>query len=258
MQIFDFHLHPGYDFCENNTDPAHFVSVLKKNGITGCAGCAIDIASNNAPLEEYAWRIPDLNRRAWEFHDAYPDFFVPGIHIHPDFMDMSFQEMEQHKTKGGVLVGEIVFYMMGFQYNHENMTELLTCAKELDMVVNIHPSKAHPEYVRNMIDSVPGLKLVIAHLDGYGLYEDFISIMKKHESVYVDISAYGADRKGMLQDVVKRVGSERILYGTDFPGVDEAHEQEKYINYVLSENLGTDATENIFYRNAARLLRLQD
>ena len=256
MEIFDFHLHPGYDFHGNNTDPEHFVSLLKRDGITGCAGSVVDVDCTYKPLEEYEWRIPDLNRRAWEFHDAYPDFFAPGIHIHPDFMDMSCHEMELHKAKGGVLIGEIVFYMMDFQYNHKNITELLHYAKELDMVVNIHPSKGNPHYVRDMIDSVPGLQVVIAHLDGYGLYEDFISLMQKHENVYADISAYGAERKGMLRDAVNRVGSQRILYGTDFPGAVEDEEQRKYIDYVLAENLDAAATENIFFRNAKRLLRL--
>ena len=60
----------------------------------------------------------------------------------------------------------------------------------------------------------------------------------------------------MLRDAVSRVGSERILFGTDFPGADPETKMEKYVSYVLSEGLSTEDTENILYENARRLLRL--
>jgi predicted TIM-barrel fold metal-dependent hydrolase len=255
MKIFDFHLHPGYDFHQNNTDPEYFVSLLKKNGICGCAGGFCNLDMYKKPAEEFQWRIPDLNRKTWAFHDAYPDFFVPGVQIHPDFVELSCKELAWHKEKGGVLLGEVVYYMMGFQYTHPGLPEIFSYARDLDMVVNLHPSK-NMENNRHIIRQVPGMKVVLAHLDGYGLYEDFIAEMKGNENVYADLSAYGASRPGMLRDAVSRVGSERILYGTDFPGSNTETKQQKYISYVLSEGLSTEDTENILYENARRLLRL--
>ncbi len=255
MKIFDFHLHPGYDFHQNNTDPVRFVEILKKNGICGCAGSFINLDAYKKPAEEFSWRLPELNEKVWAFQRQFSDFFVPGVHIHPDFVDLSCRELERHKEKGGVLVGEIVYYMMGFQYDHPNLPEILSYARDLGMVVNLHPSKKM-ELNRHILRQVPGMKMVLAHLDGYGLYEDFISLMKENENVYVDLSAYGASRPGMLRDAVARVGSERILYGTDFPGSDEEGCQQKYIQYVLSEKLSAKDTENIFYFNAKELLKL--
>ena len=255
LPIFDFHLHPGYDFHENDTDRDRFVALLKKNGVVGAAGSFINLDLYKKPVEEFSWRIPECNQRVWEWHDAYPDFFVPGIHVHPDHLTLSGEEMEKHRARGGVLVGEIVYYMMGFQYDHPSMLSLLDMARSLDLVVNLHPSKNMAKN-RHITKNLPGLKIVLAHLDGYGLYEDFIREMKQNENVWVDLSAYGADRPGMLSDAVNRVGSERILFGTDFPGSKPETKERRYYDYVLSEKLSYEAVENILYRNAYRLLRL--
>lgn len=258
MRIFDFHLHPGYDFHNNDTDMHRFVRILKQSGVCGCAGSYINMDMNRKPAEEFVWRIPELNEKAWEFQRAYPDYFVPGIHIHPDFLEMSCLEMEKHKARGGVLLGELVNYMMGYRYNHPGLRELLHYAKELGMVVSMHPSN-------NMEDNLvfaewaQGMDVVIAHLGMHEgiLHEDMIALMQKNPHIYVDLAAYGGAQPGKLRDAVNRVGSERILYGTDHPGVNDETQQKRYIDYVLSEGLKPENMENIFYNNAARLLKFR-
>lgn len=258
MKIFDFHLHPGYDFHDNDTDPAHFVAILKADGLCGCAGSFINRDMNRRPAAEFAWRIPQLNRQVWEFQSTCPGFFVPGIHIHPDFPELSCKEMEAHKAKGGILLGELVSYMMDYRYDHPNLPELLGYAQSLGLVASIHPA-GDMALNRAFLAAAPGMDVVLAHLGGmpnHCLYEDMIALMRENEHVYVDLSAYGNKHPGMLRDAVNRVGSERILYGTDFPGSLNEAMQKRYIDYVLCENLTTGETENIFYNNAARLLRL--
>ena len=76
-----------------------------------------------------------------------------------------------------------------------------------------------------------------------------VDMMKKYHNVYYDISAHGIDRKGMLRDAVNKVGKERILYGTDYPGYDPA----LFINSVIHSGLTDDEQEFIFYKNAERL-----
>ena len=168
MEIFDFHLHPFYDFHENDTDLHRFAEALKKDGITRCAGSAVNMACQNHPIEEYDKVISELNKKAWDFYELFPDFFLPGIHVHPDHVDFSVNEMQKHKARGGVLVGELVYYMMGWRYSHKNTLTLMEAARDLDMVVCVHPSKDF-EYVESIAENIKGIKLVVAHLDAYGL-----------------------------------------------------------------------------------------
>ena len=251
MRIFDFHLHPGYDFHGPALDYATFTGRLKQDGIVKCAGSFIGKICNGLPAEEYAALIPDFNSKAWEFHREDPNFFIPGIHIHPDHVEMSAEEIRKHHEKGGILVGELVHYMMGWNYSHENLFSLLSYIRELDMVVSIHPT-ADFATLERIMENIPGLKLVLAHLSGYGLYDKTLDFMKKHETVYTDLSAHGTDFDGTVADAVNRIGSERILYGSDYPG----YKSRPFIDIVLNAGIRDQEKENIFYNNAARLLQV--
>ena len=141
--------------------------------------------------------------------------------------------------------------MMGWNYSHENLFSLLSYIRELDMVVSIHPT-ADFATLERIMENIPGLKLVLAHLSGYGLYNKTLDFMKKHETVYTDLSAHGTDFDGTVADAVNRIGSERILYGSDYPG----YKSRPFIDIVLNAGIRDQEKENIFYNNAARLLQV--
>lgn len=250
MQIFDFHLHPGYDFHGPALDHNTFTERLKQDGIVKCAGSFASRFCQKRLVSEYADLIPEYNRLAWEFHDLEPDFYVPGIHIHPDLVEMSAAEIQKHHEKGGILVGELVHYMMSWNYSHENLYPLLSYIRDLDMVISIHPTSDFT-VLEKIMDNIPGLKLVFAHLSGYGLYERTIDFMRKYETVFTDLSAHGTDFENTVEDAVKKIGSTRILYGTDYPG----YKSRPFIDIVLNANIRDEEKENIFYNNAANLLK---
>ena len=257
MNIFDFHLHTGYDFHDNNIDPQYFKDTLTKNGMTGAAGSFINKAMNKQPLENYPELIKNANRAGWEFNKMFPDFFVPGIHIHPEFVTLSCEQIIEHKRRGFNLIGELVGYMMWFDFNHKNWSEILTLANENEMVISFHTPKQDFDALANHARQFKNIKFVIAHLDGYRLYDTCISLMRECENVYADISAHGADRKGMLKDAVSKVGSHKILYGTDYPGIDGNTWTHKFTNYVLNEDISDADRENIMYKNAKTLLNVK-
>ena len=63
MKIFDFHLHPGYDFHNDELGyeitPELFVQGLAACGVDFCAGSVIHKADTSRPLDEYAEILPD-------------------------------------------------------------------------------------------------------------------------------------------------------------------------------------------------------
>ena len=252
MKIFDFHLHPHYDFHNISISDEDFAATLQKSGVGGFGGSVIHEGDCNHPVEEYAEIIPRLNAEAFEIHEKYPDVYVPGIHIHPDHKELSCAEIEKYADKGVRLIGELVHYLMGWTgHDRRELIEILRVASDRKMTLSFHPSR-NTAAMETLISSLPDMNIVIAHLDGYGLYDWSVEMMKKYKNVYFDISAHGAERVGMLSDTVNAVGAERILYGTDFPG----YSSEKFINYVLSERISDSDREAIFYKNAERLLRL--
>ena len=252
MKIFDFHLHPGYDFHADALTPEAFVEGLKAHGICGCAGSVIRKNDSNRETADYAEILPRLNREAYKLQKDHPDFYRAGIHIHPDHIQLSCREVEHYAEKGVRLVGELVPYLMGWRnYNDPRVWEILEVVDAHGMVLSFHPNK-RPEDMLAMIRQFPHLQIVVAHLDGYGLYDFAIETMQKHENVYFDISAHGT-REGMLADAVSKVGADRILYGTDYPG----YSPVPFIESVLNAKITEDDKEKIFYGNAARLLDIK-
>ena len=89
-------------------------------------------------------------------------FFVPGIHIHPDFPELSAAEIENYYNKGVKLVGELVPYLMGCDtYLSKDFFELFKICEEKEMVVSVHPGDA--EEFDEIADEFKNLTIVMAH-----------------------------------------------------------------------------------------------
>jgi predicted TIM-barrel fold metal-dependent hydrolase len=255
MEVIDFHVHPMYDFHLPThgveIDLERFKNDLLANGITRACGSVIYRAMNNRPLEEYERIIPLLNDQALECREKMGDFYVPGIHVHPAFAELSCREIERCHKKGVRLIGELVPYMMRWSnYACPNFLDIMEYAAELGMVVSMHPSK--PQDMLAFSKAMPRLNIVWAHFSGYGQYEHHMELLRRFENVHFDISAHGCDFDGTLRRAVNEAGCERLLFGTDYPGINPASD----VAAVLFEPLTEREREAILCGNARRLLKL--
>ena len=253
MRIFDFHVHPGYDFHNDELGyeitPEIFVEGLKKSGVTHCAGSAIHKWVGNKPLDEQGEVMKTLNAEAYEFYKMYPDFYSTGIHIHPNFAEESCAEIEKYAAKGVKLIGELVPNLTKWSsYMQDGMYDILKVAEKHDMVLSLHLMSI--DSIFEMAKTFPNLRIVVAHIDAYGLYDRQIELMMKYENVYSDISAHGHDRAGMLRQTLDAVGKDRILMGSDYPG----YNASTFINVVLENSIKDAEREAILWDNAAKLL----
>lgn len=85
-------------------------------------------------------------------------------------------------------------------------------ASEFGTVVLIHPERS-PDYILPFADKYPDVRFIMAHL-GSVSYADAVG-RAKHANVYADTSGIASSNNQILEYTVKRVGSERILYGSD-------------------------------------------
>lgn len=258
FEIIDFHTHPFTDdetnicphkeFCNMGIDDT--VDVFKKLGVSKICGSVISIR----PTEERCkWdEIKKNNDKALELKDVYGDFYIPGFHIHPSFMEESLSEIERMNKKGVKLIGELVPYMDGWDdYSSPEFSDLLKVAGRHNMVVNFH-SNGNDE-MDKMVKEHRDIVFVAAHPGEYGDFMRHLERMKMSENYYLDISGTGLFRYGMLRRAIDTVGADRILFGSDYPTCNTA----MFIGAVLLDNLITDAEkEKIFSLNAKKLLSL--
>lgn len=91
----------------------------------------------------------------------------------------------------------------------------------------------------------PHMKLIIAHL---GSIEHIDAIAGAiHGNIYTDTSGSASSYNNILEYAVQRVGSEKILFGTDNYSF-----AFQYGRIALS-NISVKDKENILWKNASRL-----
>ena len=95
--IIDFHTHPRYDFHRighgvDITDQ-RFCADLRANGITAACGSVLCASMQGAQPASYSAVITQANRTALACRDAWGDFYHPGIHVHPAFVQTSCEEI---------------------------------------------------------------------------------------------------------------------------------------------------------------------
>lgn len=114
--------------------------------------------------------------------------------------------------------------------------------------------KHHEDNLRNF----PGLRLILAHL-GHGYSEDIVAMGQRYPNLYTDTSLQlsGLGRPGHatadeLVTVIRRIGTEHVLLGSNYPFVDPA----VYVRR-LAELPITDHEKALIGReNAIRALQL--
>jgi predicted TIM-barrel fold metal-dependent hydrolase len=104
------------------------------------------------------------------------------------------------------------------------------------------------EEVRAVAGKYPGAKLIMGH-SLHGDWDRAIAIARQFPNTYLELTAV-LDEQGALEKFVDNLGSERILFGTDFPWFDFHY----YIGAILGAQITDEDRRNIFYRNAQELL----
>ena len=111
-----------------------------------------------------------------------------------------------------------------------------------------YDNESDPSDIAVLARRYPEVKIVMAHLCGCG-YRG-VEMIADCPNVYVDTSG-GQPEDGFLQYAVKRIGADRLLYGSDAPCRDFGCQ----INKVRDAGLSSSDLEKIFYTNAAELLK---
>lgn len=253
-EIIDAHIHPAImvektDFSQFNftNPPEQFVATLRRAGISRAAGSVVRRFTEMPSWED----IHQLNLAALEMRRLFPDFYIPGIHIHPEYPEQSLAELENMNRIHGVkLLGELVAYMMMYpDYTVKELDDVWALARDLDMVVNLHLHNL--EEAANILERFPTLKLIIAHpTSDTREYNARLELISRYPNAALDISGSGPNTWNMLRHAIKVAGHEKVIFGTDFP----LRNPGMYVAGVLFEQLSETEYTAIFGQNFKRLL----
>ncbi|MFA5658750.1 MAG: amidohydrolase family protein [Oscillospiraceae bacterium] len=189
------------------------------------------------------------------------DVIIPFGSVHPDSAD-ALNELERIKSMGMKGIKLHPDYQ-GFFVNDEKLFPIYEKCEQLGLIIVFHsgydpvsPKKIHclPEMIPKLIMKFPYLKIVLAHLGGMNCFSDVEYMLAGLKTnLYFD-TAYIAGNcpDEQIMRIIKKHGADKILFASDFPWHSPVQEIEMINRLELSQN----EKDNIFYKNAARLLEL--
>lgn len=258
LEIIDFHTHPFIEARNNicvhkalcGMGVENTKDVLSGLGISKFCGSVLRPGEVEG---ETPWdKVLFCNNEALELRDRYKGMYIPGIHVHPDYIDESIAEMRRAVGLGIKLLGELVPSYFGWKnYASEEFSVLLDEAERLGMILNVHTMGSTE--MDEMVARHPNLIIVGAHPNEYDVLMRHIERAKKNDNYYVDLSGTGITRYGALRRLIDTIGADRLLFGTDFPTCNPA----MWVGALLNDrSLTDDEKEKILSLNAKRLLDL--
>ena len=125
--------------------------------------------------------------------------------------------------------------------------KLFSFANDLSAVVLMHPvmTPEGMELTLELANRYPKMKLILAHLCS----TEHVDLIEnaRNGNIYTDTSGGASNMNNVLEYAVNRVGSEKILFGTD------TYSCEFQFARIALSRLSLADKENILFKNALRL-----
>lgn len=194
--------------------------------------------------------------------DKYPDRIVGYAVVNPHYADDAWAEMERcfrHPGMKGIKIHP-ASYVHDYPINGPKYRPVWEFATRYGYPVLTHAGPATerhtcgPDLIAEVAREYPQVKLIVGHTGGYDAWDaldNHIDLILKYDNLWTDFSGT-ARFYGVVDYLVKRLGSDRIMFGSD--ATDLSMEAE--LGAVVYAHISDDDKEKILGRNAARLLGL--
>ncbi|MGK5095444.1 amidohydrolase family protein [Deltaproteobacteria bacterium TL4] len=143
----------------------------------------------------------------------YPDRFLGWIFLNPRNNPKVIEELEYWRQQPGMI--GVKLHPHWHDYRVELLFALLSRVEALQLPVLIHLGFGKRGAYRQLAEKFPNLKIISAHA-GFPFFKEFWDFSKQHRNLYVDLSSPYLN-ESLVRAAVKKLGSERCIYGTDSP-----------------------------------------
>ena len=218
----------------------------------------------------FGWTSQDLCRETNDYileaAARYPDRLVPFCSVQPLAGRDAVDEVRRCARQGARGIGELNPDGQGFALdNAEIVRPLVEAMMAEGLIFQSHSSEpvghlyrgkgqTTPDIVYRFIQSFPELTMVFCHWGG-GLpfYALMPEVEKAMDRVYFDTAASPyLYRDQVYYHVAGIIGAEKVLFGSDYPLLDQA----RFVKRIQGLELASGVKLKILGENAARLLGL--
>lgn len=183
----------------------------------------------------------------------FPDRLRAYCGVNPNFPETLVKDIETFDSYGDVYVGfKFLSDYHGRRLSDDGYRPAWELADARGLLVLLHTWGGSTydgyEEVRKVAERYTNARIIVGH-SIHGDWDHAIEIVRSFPNTYLEICAV-VDEEGVLEKFVDSLGSDRILFGTDFPWFDFHY----YIGAVLGARISDEDRRNILYRNARKLV----
>jgi predicted TIM-barrel fold metal-dependent hydrolase len=243
MKIYDIHAHLGRTSSGEENSPGQMAAELGGYGVTKIG---VSSLSGTSAREQ--------NDLVYKAMRALPNTILGYAFINPKAPDASD---EIDRCLGDYRMSGVKFHSWKHGYYPDNAPELDRLLEQIEGYgahVQTHVGTsplstpyAWAEYARKH----PKVDFLFTHIGYYDFGYGTVSVAKALGNIRVETS--GQMEKEVLERAVRELGSERVVFGTDWPYKLTNIELDKFQHLRLTET----QLENIFYKNAEYLWRMK-
>ncbi len=245
--IYDLHGHwgPEYGLHMPMAEDEPAVDYLNRSGVKLLVMC-----HHTSLFSPDAGNEPNI-----EIARKYPDRIRCYCGINPNYPDAVARDLERYDQSADVFVGfKFLSAYHAVRLDDERYRPVLDFANARGLPILMHTWTPDiyctAELIAQTATKYPDLNILMGH-SLHGAWDTAISLANEFPNVYMELTAV-LDESSVLEHMVHGAGSEKVVYGTDFPWFSEWY----YIGAVLGADITDEDRRNIFYRNAQRLISL--
>lgn len=199
-------------------------------------------------------RVQHINDYLGRTAKQLPDKLIGFGSLHPDYATPR-KELERMKALGlrGVKLHPD---FQQFYLDSPKALALFEQMADLDMPLLTHVGDtrypfSHPQRMANVMDQIPTLKVIAAHLGGWSIWKEGFQHLAGRPNLWVDsCSSLYALPPTTAADIIHHYGTDRVFFGTDYPMWDPLEEVER----MKALPLTAEEQENVFHCNFERFL----
>ena len=191
-----------------------------------------------------------------ELNDAWkklPDRIAPLCWVNANLATQAYDMLEHYLRDEGFAGVKMQPLFDAFTADSPLVDPIIDIAKAYGRPVFIHcghPPFSLPWQIGLLAERHPDVPIVMIHMGhGHGVYIDgSINMALKYDNLLLEVS--GMPMGCQIKNAYENVGTERVMFGIDCP----FHHPTVEIQRVLSCGLNDEQLEDVFYRNAAKLM----
>lgn len=188
---------------------------------------ANEVAAHTDKLTGLGTLHPDSEDQAGDVEHLI-SLGLKGVKLHPDIQNFDVDDprcLKIYELCEGRL--PILMHTGDYRYDHSNPNRVLPVLKRF-----------------------PDLTVIGAHLGGWSVWDDACSALAGLPNLWVDCSSsFYTLSPDKARDIILRYGTDRVLFGTDYP----MWEADKELEFLLGLGFSDEEYEKLLGGNARRL-----